>query len=128
MSLLHGVADVLQTASEQLGGETITLRRGTDSTDGLVAVPLKTKQVDYGPEEVHISARDQDWRIDAEKYAFADKAVEPAAGDEIDWTVGDVKRTFVVCTRGEDERCYRHTDQTRRTYRVFTAEKPTNPE
>lgn len=118
---------VLQTATKQVAGESIALRRGNDSTDGLDAVPLATRQRDYGPDEVHISARDQDWRIDAAQYAFAGQPVEPAIGDEIDWTVDGVKRTFAVRPRG-DEKCFRHTDQTRQTYRVFTVETQPNNE
>ncbi len=117
---------VLQTASVQVAGETITLRRNNDSTS-LIAAPLATRQRDYGPDEVHISARDQDWRIDAARYAFAAQPTEPAVGDEIDWIVDGVKRTFAVRPRG-DERCYRHTDQTRQTYRVFTVETTPNAE
>lgn len=127
MSFFRGAMRVLQTASEQVAGETITLRRGNNSTDGLEAVPLATRQRDYGPDEVHISARDQDWRIDAAAYAFGGQPVEPAIGDEIDWITGGVLRTFAVRPRA-DERCYRHTDQTRQTYRVFTVEAQPNSE
>jgi len=127
MSLLRAASKVLHAAAQSTGGVSISLRRGNDSTDGLVAVPLATRQRDYGPEEVHISARDQDWRIWAADYAFGGPSVEPAVGDEIDWIENGVKRTFEVRPRG-DERCYRHTDQTRQAYRVFTVEAQPNAE
>jgi hypothetical protein len=104
-------------------GKPITLRRGNDSTDGVVAVPAKSRHDDYGDETATLDGEEQDWLIWVTDYAFGGVITEPQRNDRIDWTDAEGNlHTYEVLERA-GETCSRHTDQTKQQYRVFTIEK-----
>lgn len=129
MSLFRGTIAVLNTALRRVGGVKVTVRCGNASIDDLVVVPLDTRHDGYGGDDVAISARDQDWLVWAAEYAVAGQAIEPSENHEIDWIdEAGKKRTFAIRPRGDEGRCYRHTDQTRLQLRVYSTEAPPNSE
>lgn len=115
----------LETVS---GSPTVTYRRGNESITELSAVPANTRHDDYGEDATSITARERDWMVWVEDLVLAGVSWLPQIGDEIDWTddTGTL-RTFKVQPRDND-RCFRHTDQTMQQYRVYTVEKLPNSE
>jgi hypothetical protein len=119
---------VRNAAAKRVAGVTVTYRRGNDSIDALVVVPLQTRHDDYGPEEANITGRDQDFLILVADLVKSGEPWVPTFDDSIDWTdnAGEL-RSFEIVARAGD-RCYRHTDQTRTEYRVYATETTPNSE
>jgi hypothetical protein len=128
-SLLASSVAVLSGGLKSAAGESTTYRRGNDSIDGAVGVPVRVRHEEYvADDDVNLTARERDWIYWAEDLAKDGQRWEPQRGDEIDWIdpLG-VKRTYQVLPRAGD-RCYRHTDTTMQQLRVYTVETLTNPE
>lgn len=129
MSLIGAAVKVLNAGMKRVGGETVTYRAGNDSIDGLVVVPLNTGHDGYGDGDVQITSLDRDWLVWQQDLAIGGKLVEPQQDHELDWIdPSGVKRTFIVRSRGNDDRPFRHTDQTLQQLRVYTTESKPNIE
>lgn len=118
MSLFHFSVAALNAGLRAIGGEVLTYRRGNDTIDGLIAVPVNTRHDDFDEEQTVLTARERDWIVWAGDLAIGGQQLLPQRGDEIQWN----DRLFQVLPRAGD-RCYRHTDQTLQQLRVYTVEK-----
>jgi hypothetical protein len=123
MSLLSSAVRNLSASLKHAGGEATTYRRGNDSIDGVIGVPVRTRHDDYATEDdLALTARERDWIYLAEDLAIGGEQLSPQRGDFIDWVdpLG-VTHTYQVLPRSDD-RCFRHTDPTMQMLRCYTVE------
>jgi hypothetical protein len=121
-SLLTTSVAVLNSCLKSVGGVGVTYRRGNDSIDSLIAVPVRVRHDELPIEPANITAREQDFIVAADDLTIGGAHILPKRGDSMDWVDSrGVKRTFRVVPRLGD-REYRFSDQTRLMIRVYTTE------
>jgi hypothetical protein len=123
MSLTSDSVEIHFAGLQQAAGEEGTYRRGNESIDHLVAVPARTRYLDYGDEGLHASSLDKDWLFWAAELTKEGQRWTPQRGDQ--WDVRDadgVLHTFNVLPRQEGGRVFAPSDPAGQMIRVFMVE------
>lgn len=120
------MANMLATGLAWLGtqltthaSESLVLRRGAFTTDlsGVLGrSELLAEDVDGQAQVLH---SDRDFLVMVVDYKVNDVAVEPAAGDQLDWTKGGVTKTFELQPRAGFQ-AWTFSDPLETMYRLHT--------
>lgn len=118
MSRLASSASSLISGLRSSAGVAVTYRRSSYSV-ALTAIPGSTDFETVGPSGVIETIQTRDWIVKASELILNSAIVLPAAGDEIDETVGSEVLTYrVVAPTGDT--VYRFSDPYRKILRIHS--------
>lgn len=83
MSILSQAASVLFTATAAVGGEVVTISRGSVSTAGVTAIPSRPEYATDDAVASRLAAESFDWTLLASSYVISSVVVLPQEHDRV---------------------------------------------